>query len=157
MINNLLDAVAYMGVGLGLLVLGAWVVDLLTPGRLVTHIFPRQTVAVGPEGATGLMDFQSGSYSAALVLGAAMLGQGAVAFTTIWTNAADGFGRALGWTVAFGLLGILANAVAFLLVDVLTPGRLGEVVCIQGRVQPASVVTAAAQLAAAAIVVASIA
>jgi uncharacterized membrane protein YjfL (UPF0719 family) len=139
MVDNLLAAVAYLGVGVALLLLAAFVVDLLTPGRLVSHVVDQR------------------SYSAAVVLAAALLGQGLVIFTAIWTNAATGFGDALLWTVAFGLLGVVLTAVAFTLVDLLTPGRLGEILSRPGPVQPVAVVAAAAHLAVAAIVVASIA
>ena len=139
MLDNLLAAVVYLGVGIALLLLAAFVVDLLTPGRLVSHVVDGR------------------SWSAAIVLAAALIGQGLVIFTAIWTNATTGFGEALGWTVAFGLLGIVLSAVAFTVVDLLTPGRLGEILSRPGPVQPVAVVTAAAYLAVAAIVIASIA
>ena len=139
MLDNLLAAVVYLGVGVALLILAAYVVDLLTPGRLVAHVVEER------------------SYSAAVVLAAALLGQGLVIFTAIWTNAETGFGDALLWTVAFGLLGVVLSAVAFTVVDLLTPGKLGEILSRPGPVQPVAVVTAAAHLAVAAIVVASIA
>jgi uncharacterized membrane protein YjfL (UPF0719 family) len=135
--QNLLYAVVYLGVGIALLILAAFVVDLLTPGRLVTHVV--------------------NSYSSALVLAAALVGQGLVIFTAIWTNAESGFGDALLWTVAFGLLGVVLTAVAFTVVDLLTPGRLGTMLAQPGPVQPVALVTAAAHLAVAGIVVASIA
>jgi uncharacterized membrane protein YjfL (UPF0719 family) len=139
MLDNLLAAVVYLGVGVALLILAAYVVDLLTPGRLVTHVVHHR------------------SYSAALVLAAALIGQGLVIFTAIWTNAETGFGDALLWTVVFGLLGVVLSAVAFALVDVLTPGRLGALLMEPGPVQPIALVAAAAHLAVAGIVVASIA
>jgi uncharacterized membrane protein YjfL (UPF0719 family) len=135
--QNLLYAVVYLAVGIALLILAAFVVDLLTPGRLVAHVVT--------------------SYSSALVLAAALVGQGLVIFTAIWTNAESGFGDALLWTVAFGLLGVVLTAVAFLVVDLLTPGRLGRMLAEPGPVQPVALVTAAAHLAVAGIVVASIA
>lgn len=139
MLDNLLAAVVYLGVGVALLILAAYVVDLLTPGRLVAHVV------------------QHRSYSAALVLAAALIGQGLVIFTAIWTNAETGFGDALLWTVVFGLLGVVLSAVAFTLVDVLTPGKLGTLLMEPGPVQPIALVAAAAHLAVAGIVVASIA
>ena len=135
--ENLLYAVVYLGVGITLLILAAFVVDLLTPGRLVSHVV--------------------NSYSSALVLAAALIGQGLVIFTAIWTNAEAGFGDALLWTVAFGLLGVVLTAVAFLVVDLLTPGKLGTILAEPGAVRPVALVTAAAHLAVAGIVVASIA
>ena len=139
MLSNMLSAVVYLGLGIGLLVLAALVVDLLTPGRLVVHVT------------------EHGSYSASLVLAAALLGQGVVIFTAIWTNADSGFGDALLCTVAFGLLGVGLTAVSFVVVDLLTPGKLGQILARPGPLQPVAIVTAAAHLAVAAIVVASIA
>ena len=97
-------AAAYTGVGIALLMLGFVALDLLTPGHLGRHIY------------------QEGSVNAGIVLAAGFLGQGAIAFTTIWTNATDGFGRALWWTVVFGVLGVVLQAVAFLALYVVAPG-----------------------------------
>jgi uncharacterized membrane protein YjfL (UPF0719 family) len=130
-------AVAYTGVGIALLVLGFVALDLLTPGHLGRHIY------------------QQGSINAGIVLAAGFLGQGAIAFTTIWTNATDGFGRALWWTVVFGVLGVLLQALAFLVLNLITPGSLGAAL-VEIRFHPASLVSAAGQLAVAAIIVASI-
>ncbi len=130
-------AVAYTGVGIALLTLGFFVLDLLTPGRLGRHIHEERSV------------------NAALVLAAGFLAQGAVIFAAIWTNATSGFGQALLYTLVFGVLGVLLQAVAFLVLDVITPGRLGRHVT-EVPFHPASLVLAAVQLAVAAIIVASI-
>ena len=130
-------AVAYTGVGILLLVVGAVALDLLTPGHLARHIYEERSV------------------NAAIALAAGFLGQGAIAFTTIWTNATSGFGTALGYTVVFGLLGVLLQVIAFVVLDLLTPGKLGTTL-MQVSFHPASLVTAAATLAVSAIIVASI-
>jgi len=130
-------AVAYTGVGIALLVLGFYALDLLTPGHLGRHIYDERSINAG------------------LTLAAGFLGQGAIVFATIWTNATSGFGRALLYTVVFGVLGVLLQAVAFLVLDLITPGRLGEHL-MQPGFHPASLVSAAAQLAVAVIIVASI-
>jgi hypothetical protein len=130
-------AVAYTGVGLALLALGFYAIDLLTPGHLGRHIYEHR------------------STNAAIVLAAGFLAQGAITFTTIWTNATSGFGTALAYTVVFGVLGVLLQAVAFVLLDVITPGKLGEHM-VEPGFHPAALVTAAAQLAVAAIIVAAI-
>jgi uncharacterized membrane protein YjfL (UPF0719 family) len=130
-------AVAYSGVGIALLVLGFYALDVLTPGHLGRHIYEERSVNAG------------------LLLAAGFLGQGAIVFATIWTNATSGFGKALLYTVVFGVLGVLLQAVAFLVLDLITPGRLGEHL-MQPGFHPASLVSAAAQLAVAAIIVASI-
>ncbi|MGY1814461.1 DUF350 domain-containing protein [Blastococcus sp. SYSU D00820] len=130
-------AVAYTGVGLVLLVLGFYALDLLTPGHLGRHIYEHRSV------------------NAAITLAAGFLGQGAIAFASIWTNATSGFGQALLYTVVFGVLGVLLQAVAFVLLDLITPGRLGRHLT-EVTFHPASLVSAAAQLSVAAIIVASI-
>jgi formate-dependent nitrite reductase membrane component NrfD len=130
-------AVAYTGVGLALLALGFLALDLLTPGHLGRHIYEHRSI------------------NAAVVLAAGFVGQGAIIFTTIWTNATSGFGRALLWTVVFGVLGVVLQAVAFLLLDLATPGRLGAHLT-EAEFHPASIVSAGAQVAVAAIIVASI-
>ena len=130
-------AVAYTGVGIALLVLGFFVLDLLTPGHLGRHIYENRSV------------------NAALTLAAGFLGQGAIVFASIWTNATSGFGRALLYTVVFGILGVVLQAVAFVALDVLIPGRLGQHL-MEPEFHPASLISAAVQLAVAAIIVASI-
>jgi hypothetical protein len=116
-------AVAYTGVGIALLVLGFYVLDLLTPGHLGRHIYENR------------------SLNAAITLAAGFLGQGAIVFASIWTNATSGFGLALLYTVVFGVL--------------ISPGKLGEHL-VEATFHPASLVSAAVQLAVAAIIVASI-
>jgi uncharacterized membrane protein YjfL (UPF0719 family) len=130
-------AVAYTGVGIALLILGFFALDLLTPGHLGRHIVENRAV------------------NAAAVLAAGFLGQGAIVFASIWTNATSAFGQALLYTVVFGILGVLLQAVAFVVLDLITPGKLGSHV-MEVAFHPASLVLAAAQLAVALIVVASI-
>jgi uncharacterized membrane protein YjfL (UPF0719 family) len=130
-------AVAYTGVGILLLMAGAFALDLLTPGHLARHIYEERSV------------------NAAIALAAGFLGQGAIAFTSIWTNATSGFGTALSYTVAFGVLGVGLQVVAFVVLDLLTPGKLGDTL-MQVPFHPASLVTAASTLAVSAIIVASI-
>jgi uncharacterized membrane protein YjfL (UPF0719 family) len=130
-------AVAYTGVGIALLVLGFFALDLLTPGHLGRHIHENRSI------------------NAAITLAAGFLGQGAITFASIWTNATSGFGEALGYTVVFGVLGVLLQAAAFVVLDLITPGRLGDHL-IETQFHPASLVSAAVQLSVAAIVVASI-
>jgi len=130
-------AVAYTGVGLALLALGYFALDLLTPGHLGRHIYENR------------------SANAATVLAAGFVGQGAIIFATIWINGTSGFGTALLYTVVFGILGIVLQAIAFVLLDLITPGKLGEHL-VERAFNPAAVVSAAAEIAVAAIIVASI-
>ena len=130
-------AVAYTAVGSALLTLGFFVLDLLTPGHLGRHIHEQR------------------SLNAAIVLAAGFLGQGAIIFASIWTNGTSAFGLALLYTVVFGILGVVLQAVAFLVLDLITPGKLGSHVT-EIEFHPASLVLASVQLSVAAIIVASI-
>lgn len=138
---DLMSALGYGAVyGLvGTLVLiGSWfVLDLLTPGRLGQHLH--------------------GSHSAALVAATWVVTQGAVVATAIWTNADSSFGSALLWTVVFGAVGVLLQTAAWLLVDRVTPGALGEEICAPGPTSPLAKVSAGVMVAVALVVVASIA
>src|SRR4051794_32537694 len=124
---------AYTGSGLVLLALGYWVLDMLTPGHLGTHLLRGggQPDALASQGA--------GTVAAAW-----MLAQAAIIFTAIWTNGDSSFGHAYVSTVLFGLLGLVLLTVAFVVLDVLTPGRLGDAVIEPGRVTPLARLTAAA-------------
>ena len=137
MLESIGYAAAYTGVGIVLLILGFYALDLLTPGHLGRHIYEGRSV------------------NAALVLAAGFLGQGAIVFASIWTNATSGFGDALLYTVVFGVLGVVLQAVAFIALDLITPGRLGHHLT-EPQFHPASLVSGAVQLAVAAIIVASI-
>ena len=137
MLQSIGYAVAYTGVGIALLILGFFMLDLLTPGHLGRHIAENRSVNAG------------------LVLAAGFLGQGLIVFASIWTNGTSAFGLALLYTVVFGILGVVMQAVAFLVLDLITPGRLGTHV-MEVAFHPASLVLAAAQLAVALIIVASI-
>jgi uncharacterized membrane protein YjfL (UPF0719 family) len=137
LLSSLGYAAAYSLLGVVLLVVGFGVLDILTPGHLARQIWTE------------------GSVNAGLVLSTGFLGQGIIVFTAIWTNGESGFGAAFLSTAVFGLLGVLLQAVAFVLIDLATPGKLGDVVC-EVPFHPASLVTASAQLAVSLAVVASI-
>ena len=144
----LLHAVVYALVGGALVVTALLVLDLLTPGRLGSHLRGPVEPHDGAEPASG---------SAGLVAAAWLVGTGAIVFTAIWTNGETSLGAALLWTVVFGLVGIAVNTVMLLAVDLVTPGRLGDIVCTPGPAVPLAYVTAAAAIAVSAVVCASIA
>jgi uncharacterized membrane protein YjfL (UPF0719 family) len=142
LLDAALHAVVYAVVGGALVVLALYVLDLLTPGHLGTHLRGSGSTASG---------------SAGLVAAAWLIGTGAIVFTAIWTNGETSLGSALLWTVVFGLLGILVNTLMLVAVDVVTPGRLGDIVTTPGDAVPLAYVTAAAAIAVSAVVCASIA
>ncbi|MFD8596787.1 DUF350 domain-containing protein [Kitasatospora sp. NPDC059646] len=133
-----LGAAAVFGlVGLVLLLLGYLLIDLLTPGKL------------------GRLIWAEGNRNAALLLSSALIGVGGIVYTAIRTTY-DDFGKGLVSTLCFGVLGLLMMALAFWLLDLLTPGRLGAIL-VAKEPHPAVWVSASCNLAAAAIVAASIA
>lgn len=136
-INGLGRATAYGALGVVLLVLGIFMIDLLTPGKLGRQIWEER------------------NRNAATLLSSALLGIGGIVFTSIWTTYED-FGKGLASTAAFGVLGLVMMAVAFLVVDLVTPGKLGATL-VDREPHPAVWVTAACNIAVAAVVSASIA
>jgi uncharacterized membrane protein YjfL (UPF0719 family) len=136
-LTSLGHATAYSLVGMALLVVGFVVLDLLTPGKLAEQIWVHR------------------SANAAVVVSCGFIGLGLVVFTAIWTNGEASLGSALGWTVAFGLLGVLLQALAGAVLELLTPGRMRDVL-VARELHPGSIVLGAAQLAVSFVVVASI-
>ncbi|MCI4061936.1 DUF350 domain-containing protein [Micromonospora sp. R77] len=131
------QSVVFGVVGVALMAAGFLLVDLLTPGKLRELIWVRR------------------NGNAALLLAANQLGIAGIVFTAILTSYHD-FGKGLASTVIFGLVGLLVMALAFFVLDLLTPGRLGEVICAD-EPHPAARVSAATHFGAALIVCACIA
>ncbi|MEH0842244.1 DUF350 domain-containing protein [Micromonospora sp. CPCC 205711] len=131
------QSVVFGIVGVGLMAAGFVLVDLLTPGKL------RELIWVHRNGNAGLL------------LAANQLGIAGIVFTAILTSYSD-FGKGLASTVIFGLIGLGIMALAFFVLDMLTPGRLGEIIC-SDEPHPAARVSAATHFGAALIVCACIA
>ncbi len=91
MLTAIVYALVTGAVGLLLLVAGFVALDVVTPGHLARQVAEYRDAAV--------------------VAGARLVGVGAVAFTTIWTNADEDLGYALAWTTVFGLVGIAMQTV----------------------------------------------
>lgn len=138
MLHALTMGAAYSALGIVLLAVGFVVVDLLTPGSLGRHIYERRSINAG------------------IVVSSVFCALGAIMFTAIWTNGDGGDLVGLGWVAAFGVLGIVLQAVAFLVLDLLTPGSLREMV-VERELHPGALVAAAAMIAVGAVVCASIA
>ena len=134
MLEVVAQVLAYTGVGIVVLFAGFIVVDLLTPGHL-----GRLVVDGNPNAATL-------SVSALVSLGLILW------FAIFFTGAGW---RGLDDAAVFGAVGVLAQAVGFLVLDLLTPGRLGEAV-MQPRFQTATAVSSAIHVAVALIVCASL-
>ncbi|WP_067491116.1 DUF350 domain-containing protein [Actinomadura hibisca] len=128
---------AYGVLGVLLMALGYLVVEITTPGKLGEQIWVER------------------NRGAALVLAAKLLGVGAIVTTAI-VSSEDDLGAGLLSTSVYGVLGMVLMVVAFYLLDLLTPGKLGATIVQDGTLHPASWVVAAADLATAAIVAAAI-
>jgi len=129
-----LQVLAYSGVGLVVLVVGFFVLDLLTPGKL------GQLVMEGNPGA-GLLA-ATGLASLGLIL----------YFAIHFTGAGwDGLDDA----AIFGLVGVLVQAVGFFVLDMVIPGKLGDH-CFNPTLHPAAYVAAGIQVSVALVVCASL-
>jgi len=149
LLDALFHAVVYAGVGGAMLVAGYYVLDLVTPGHLGSHL-----LGVDERGEASV---HAQSKSAAVVTSAWLLSNALVLFTAIWTNGETSLGWALIGTVAFGAVGIALNAVMLFIIDAITPGQLRTIVTEPGPVRPLAYVAASTSLAVAAVVCASIA
>lgn len=137
MISDLFEAAGYsalfLGIGLGVLVLGWYVLDVITPGHKLGDRI---------KGDTGIST--PASMSAAVVAGTWMLVQGVVIWRALWTNAVGtDLSDAIAWSIFFSLVALAFQTVAFYVLDFLTPGKLADEVCAPGPVTPLAVVAAA--------------
>jgi len=135
-LTEIASGLLYGALGIVLMALGYWMIDLLTPGKLGELIVVQRR------------------RPAAIVTAAGLIGVGAVVTTSI--ASADGsLGEGLAETAGYGGVGVIMLGVAFVVIDMLTPEKLGDLVCEEGD-PPVVWVTAAALIAAGAIVSAAI-
>ena len=135
-VTDLASAGLYGLVGIALLALGYVVIDLLTPGHLGKLILVEQ------------------NRNAGIIAVGAMLAVGAITATAIASSDGD-LGEGLAESAGYGVIGILLMGVAFVVIDLLTPGRLGDHVTHEED-QPAALLMASTLVAVGAIVAASI-
>jgi uncharacterized membrane protein YjfL (UPF0719 family) len=129
-----LQVLAYSGVGLVVLVVGFYVLDLLTPGKL-GHLVMEGNPGAGLLAATGLASLGLILYFAIHFTGAG------------WDGLDD--------AAIFGLVGVVVQAVGFFVLDMVIPGKLGDH-CFNPTLHPAAYVTAGIQVSVALIVCASL-
>jgi len=149
LLNALGHAVVYALLAGALLIAAYYVLDLVTPGHLGSHL--RGVDSNGEESV------HLASRSAGVVTSAWLVSNALVLFTAIWTNGESSLGWALAATLAFGVLGIALNTVMFFVIEAITPGDLRSIVTQPGPARPLAYVAAAIALSVAAIVCASIA
>jgi len=129
-----LQVLACSGVGLVVLVVGFYVLDLLTPGKLGQLVMDGNPGA-GLLAATGLASLGLIMYFAIHFTGAG------------WDGLDD--------AAVFGLVGVLVQAVGFFVLDMVIPGKLGDH-CFNPTLHPAAYVTAGIQVSVALVVCASL-
>ena len=127
----------YGFVGIALLALGYRVIDWLTPGHLGRQLCEDRNRNLG------------------VIVSAAMLAIGIIVTSAIIASDGD-LGKGLGESAGFGLVGIALLGVAFTVVDLITPGKLGDIVAGEEGHEPMVFVTGAALLSIGGIVAAAI-
>ncbi|KQY56257.1 MULTISPECIES: DUF350 domain-containing protein [unclassified Nocardioides] len=136
LVEGVLASLAFGAVGLVLLAVGFYMVDLLTPGRL------------------GHLIFVDRNRDASLVLASSLLAIGGIVASAIFTADGDTLEN-LVETVAYGAIGVAMQGAAFVVLDLLTPGKLGETLTDEDD-DPAVWVAVAMNLAVGVIVMASL-
>lgn len=129
-------AATYGLVGLVLMAVGFALVDVLTPGNLREQIWTQR------------------NKNAAILLASNVLGVGIIVATAIAASQGN-WGEGLLSTAAYGLLGLVLMGVSFIVLDAVTPGKLGEIV-VEEEPHPAVYVTASSHIAVSAIVAVAI-
>ncbi|MEV4496035.1 DUF350 domain-containing protein [Micromonospora arborensis] len=136
LVTDLLATLAFGVVGVVLMGVGYGLVDLTTPGKLHELIWTER------------------NRNAALLLASNLLGVGTIVVAAIVASD-DDFALGLVGAAAYGIVGLVIMAAAFLLLDAVTPGRLGELL-VDPEPHPAVWVSAVVHLATGAIIAAAI-
>ena len=134
--TELAAGLLYGLVGIALLAVGYRVIDLLTPGHL------------------GRQLCEDRNRNAGVIVSCAMLAIGIIVTSAIIASDGD-VEKGLGQSAGFGLIGIVLLGVAFVAIDLMTPGKLGEIL-MGDEPEPMVFVTSAALLAVGGIVAAAI-
>ncbi len=134
--SELAAGLLYGVVGIVLLVLGYLMIDVLTPGHL------------------GRQLCEDRNRNAGVIVAAALLAVGIIVTSAIIASDGD-VEKGLGQSAGFGLIGIVLLGVAFVAIDLMTPGKLGEIL-MGDEHEPMVFVTSAALLAVGGIVAAAI-
>jgi len=136
LVTDLLVTLAYGVVGVVLMAIGYVLVDVATPGKLHELIWVER------------------NRNAALLLSSNLVGVGTIVVAAIGASDND-FRLGLIGAGAYGILGLVIMAVAFMLLDAATPGKLGELL-VDPEPHPAVWVSATVHLATGAIIAAAI-
>jgi uncharacterized membrane protein YjfL (UPF0719 family) len=129
-------AATYGLAGLVLMAVGFVLVDVLTPGNLREQVWVQR------------------HRNAAILLASNLLGVGIIVATAIAASE-DDWGVGIVSTLAYGLLGLVLMGLSFVVIDAVTPGKLGALL-MEEQAHPAVYVSGASHLAVSAIVAVSI-
>jgi uncharacterized membrane protein YjfL (UPF0719 family) len=135
--EELVAGALYGVVGIALLVVGYYVIDLLTPGHL------------------GRQLAEDRNRNAGIITASALIAIGLIVTSAILASEGD-LGEGLGQSLGFGLVGIALLAAAIAVIDLITPGKLGHSLMGEEGHEPMVFVTSAALLAVGGIVAAAI-
>ena len=133
-INDLGPIAAWLGVSLAIMVAGFMVVDVLTPGHLRPQV--------------------SDNLHAALLVAGKLVAVGSSGGGAVFT-APDALDEGLLEAVLYGLTGIVASTIVFLLLDLALPVKLRELVA-EPEFDPAAVVAMGSEIAVALVIAASL-
>ncbi|WBC13292.1 DUF350 domain-containing protein [Micromonospora sp. WMMA1998] len=136
LVTDLLVTLAYGVLGVVLMAIGYALVDLATPGKLHELIWTER------------------NRNATVLLASNLLGVGTVVVAAIVASD-DDFALGLVGAAAYGILGLVIMAAAFVLLDVATPGKLGELL-VDPEPHPAVWISATVHVATGAIIAAAI-
>ncbi len=134
---DLVAGLAYGVVGIALMLIGYKVIDLLTPGDLGDLLVTHRRRDAG------------------LIVGASTLGIGLIVSVAILASEGD-LTRGLAESAGFGAIGIALMGAAFVAIDRVTPGSLGQIVSDEHEDPALAYVIAAFLLAVAGIIAAAI-
>ena len=133
---DLASGLLYGALGIALMMLGYLMIDLVTPGHL------------------GRVLLEERNRDAGLIVSAGLGAVGVIVTAAIW-NAEGALGEGLAQAAGYGVVGIVLMGVAFKVIDVMTPGHLGNLIMSEEH-QPISYSIGAALLAVGAILAAAI-
>ncbi|WP_329017248.1 DUF350 domain-containing protein [Micromonospora rifamycinica] len=136
LVTDLLVTLAYGVVGVVLMAIGYVLVDVATPGKLHELIWTER------------------NRNAALLLTSNLAGVGIIVVAAIAASE-DDFLLGLVGSAAYGIVGLVIMALAFVLLDALTPGKLGTLL-VDPQPHPAVWVSSVVHLATGAIIAAAI-
>ncbi|HEY1176912.1 MAG TPA: DUF350 domain-containing protein [Phytomonospora sp.] len=129
-------SLAYSGVGIVLMALGYLLVDAITPGKLHELIWMQR------------------NRNASILVASNILGVGIIVVAAIVASEGK-LAQGLLYSFAYGVVGLIVMAVAFVILDLLTPGKLGTIL-VDTEPHPAVWVSAAVHIAVGAVIAAAL-